>query len=120
MRDEILELKLKGYCCSQIILSAGLKRLDKENEDLITAARGLCGDLGSDKRCGILTASEMYLHLAGAVDEIDDLEAWFEDMHGSKFCDGILQGNPMNKMEKCPAMMENTLNYLADILEWDE
>jgi hypothetical protein len=35
MNEDIFELKLHGYCCSQIIMELGLRKLGKENSDLV-------------------------------------------------------------------------------------
>ena len=56
MNEEILDLKLKGYCCSQMIMEMGLRRLEKENEDLVSAMAGLCDGMWSGRVCGILSA----------------------------------------------------------------
>ena len=37
MKEELFELKLQGYCCSQMVMEMGLRALGKQNEDLIEA-----------------------------------------------------------------------------------
>lgn len=124
MNQDILEFKLKGYCCSQIIMGLGLKKMGKENPDLIAAMAGLCNGLWQGKTCGILSAAICLLYLA------DPEEAgrfygsafyeWFEDAFGSTECDELLEDNPLNRAEKCPAMLEASYLKLCELLEWDE
>ena len=33
MKEELFELKLQGYCCSQMVMEMGLRALGKQNED---------------------------------------------------------------------------------------
>jgi len=58
--DEIvlrmLQLRQKGYCCSQILLILALDSEHKTNTDLVRAARGLCYGMGSGEVCGCLSA----------------------------------------------------------------
>lgn len=64
MKEELFELKLQGYCCSQMVMEMGLRALGKQNEDLIEAISALCGDVDCEKPCGVLTAAQCLLHLA--------------------------------------------------------
>lgn len=124
MKQEIVDLKLKGYCCSQIIMELGLQRLEKRNDDLIAAMAGLCDGVRSGKICGILSAATCLLYLAnpqeasgGAVEELID---WFEDAFEETDCQALLAENPLNKVEKCPMMLEATFQKIEELLEWDE
>lgn len=123
MNEEIFDLKLKGYCCSQIIMEMGLRRLGKTNEDLIEAMAGLCDGTGSGKICGVLSAAICLLHLAdskkASMGASEDMTDWFEDAFGDTECSVLLEGNALNKVEKCPAMIDATFHELEDILEWD-
>lgn len=123
MNEEILDLKLKGYCCSQMIMEMGLARLEKENEDLVAAMAGLCDGMWSGRVCGILSAAICLLYLAdpkqasqGATEELTD---WFEDAFGAVDCQALMEGNPLNKVEKCPMMLEATFQKIEELLEWD-
>lgn len=124
MNEEILDLKLKGYCCSQMIMEMGLRRLEKENEDLIAAMAGLCDGMWSGKVCGILSAGICLLYLADAHEasqnNVAELTDWFEDAFESAACSELMAGNPLNKVEKCPMMIEATFQKIAEMLEWDE
>lgn len=123
MNEEILNLKLKGYCCSQMIMEMGLSRLEKENEDLVAAMAGLCDGMQSGRVCGILSAAICLLYLAdpkeasrGLTEELTD---WFEDSFGETDCEALIEGNPLNKVEKCPMMLEATFQKIEEMMEWD-
>lgn len=123
MNEDIFELKLKGYCCSQIIMELGLRKLEKENPDLIKAMAGLCNGLWQGKTCGILSAAICLLYLADP-EEAERFNGsafsdWFEDAFGSMECDLLMEGNPLNRVEKCPAMLEASFMKVCDLLEWD-
>lgn len=123
MNEEIFDLRLKGYCCSQIIMEMGLKRMDKENPDLIAAMAGLCNGFWVGKTCGIYSACLCLLYLADA-EEASRYNAaafsdWFEDAFESTECDELLDNNPMNKIEKCPVMLEASFEKVSELLEWD-
>ena len=123
MNQDLIELKLKGYCCSQILMELGLRKMDKENPDLIAAMAGLCNGLWQGRVCGILSAAICLIYLADphkashtAVQELND---WFEDTFGSIDCSELMEGNPLNKVEKCPMMLESTFVKVEELLEWD-
>lgn len=123
MNQDIFELKLQGYCCSQIIMELGLRKMNKENPDLISAMAGLCNGLWRGKTCGIYSACFCLLYLANP-QEADRFHAgafhdWFEDSFGETECNGLLEGNPMNKIEKCPMMLEAAFTKVSELLEWD-
>lgn len=123
MNQELLEYKLKGYCCSQIITHWGLKQMGKENPDMVQASAGLCFGMNQGKNCGILSAGMCILHLADPeaadLENCRDFYDWFEETFGSIECDDLLEGNPLNKVEKCPMMIEASMTKLAELLEWD-
>lgn len=123
MNEDMFELRLRGYCCSQIIMELGLRKLEKENPDLIKAIAGLCNGLWKGKICGILSAAICLLQLADSEEsvqaDIDELYEWFEDAFGSEECDTLIGDNPLSKAEKCPMMLEATFNKVSDLLDWD-
>ncbi|MDD3167848.1 MAG: C-GCAxxG-C-C family protein [Eubacteriales bacterium] len=123
MNEEMFELRLKGYCCSQIIMELGLRRLDKENPDLIAAMAGLCNGLWQGKICGILSAAICLLYLADPEEaarfNAAAFSEWFEDAFGSTECDVLMEGNPLNRAEKCPAMLEASFMKVCELLEWE-
>ena len=122
MNQDILELKLRGFCCSQIIMELGLRRLEKENADLIAAMAALCNGFWQGKICGVLSAGICLLYLAdpeAAGNHSAVLQEWFEDSFGSQDCDVLLENDPMNKVEKCPMMLDATFLKICELLEWD-
>ena len=46
-----------------------------------------------------------------------DLEDWFEDAFGDKICSNLMEGQPINKVENCPVITEETIKYVFEILE---
>ena len=123
MNEEILDLKLKGYCCSQMIMEMGLRRLEKENEDLVAAMAGLCDGMWSGRTCGILSAAICLLYLADPKEASQSLVAemtdWFEDAFGASDCQDLIGEDPLGKVEKCPMMLEAAFQKIEELLEWD-
>ena len=124
MSQDIFELKMHGYCCSQIIMELGLRKLEKNNPDLISAMAGLCGGIWHGMNCGILSGAMCLMYLANPHEtnqtHAHDLSVWFEDAFGSVNCDELLADNPLlNKVEKCPMMLEATFTKVCELLEWD-
>ena len=122
MEQRIFDLKLKGCCCSQIIMTISLEQLDRENEDLVTAMAGLCNGLERGLLCGCLSAAACVISLAepsfrekGMLEELTD---WFEESYGHTQCGDLLGGRLENRVELCPRMVEGTLARLGDMLEW--
>ncbi|MDY3954018.1 MAG: C-GCAxxG-C-C family protein [Anaerovoracaceae bacterium] len=125
INEKIIDLKLQGNCCSQIIMQMGMDAMGKEkNPDLIAAMAGLCGGLHRGKVCGILTAAACLLYMRNPEEagqgQNEELLDWFEDEFGSLDCDELLEGNPLNKAEKCPAMMDATYKKLQEMLGWED
>ena len=122
MNEEILDLRLQGLCCSQIIMQLGLVRLGKENPDLIAAAKGLCNGVHQEKICGILSAGVCLLYLADP-DRAASLSAafreWFSESFGAVDCWDLMGGELQKKMEHCPRIMESSFTKLADLMEWE-
>lgn len=123
MKEEMFELKLKGYCCSQIVMEMGLTRLQKKNEDLIAAMAGLCDGVHSGGTCGILSAGICLLYLADSKAAVqglaEDFTDWFEDAFGEIQCSSLIGENLLSKVEKCPAMLESAFEKIEELLEWD-
>lgn len=116
----IMELKYQGYCCSQIIMQMGLEGIGKENEDLITAMKGLCDGVYCGEICGTLSAASCLLYLIGkdqAGELYDELRDWFLECYGSLKCNDIIEGNPLKKSVICGDLVENTYLKLAEMFE---
>ena len=123
LNEKLFERKLKGYCCSQIIMSLGLERLDRENDDLIAAMEAFCNGLNEGKLCGTLAAAVSLLFVADAraakAELREALMDWFYDRFGGYDCDEIVQGNEMNKIAVCPGMIAETYEKLCELLAWE-
>lgn len=121
----IFELKLNGYCCSQIILKLGLEDTQKDdNPDLINAISGLCDGLHMNMICGILSSAVCLITMIQPKDAtvlIKDLVDWFksefEESNGGITCKDILAGDQMNRLIKCPKILEATYDHVVELLE---
>lgn len=124
MNQDIFELKLRGYCCSQIIMELGLRKLGKENPDLIAAMAGLCNGIWQGKTCGIVSAATCLFYLIDPADaerfNVNAFSDWFEDAFGSMECDALMEHNPLNRAERCPAMLDASFLKISEILGWDD
>ena len=123
MKEEIFTLKMNGYCCSQIIMEIGLKKIGKENYELVEAAAGLCFGSKCGKLCGAVSAAICLMCLADPQAErkglIQEYLDWFEEAFEVLDCEELLRDDPMAKVEKCPMIVESTLVKLDELLEWD-
>jgi len=121
---EIRRLSAEGYCCSQIMVKMGLDAKEEENPELLDAVAGLCGGLYSGLCCGILTGAACLLSLYdkknAALNMIPKLVGWFQatytPSYGGISCKEIIQDNPANRFERCPKMMEETLEKCRELL----
>jgi C_GCAxxG_C_C family probable redox protein len=128
----VMDLAMKGYQCSQILMEIALQSQGKPNEDLLRAMSGLLGGMGSGKTCGALTGGCCVLGLfAGwgnpnsVADErlapmLAEFVEWFESeytrRYGSIECAGIVQDDMRNKMARCPGIVIESLARLKQIL----
>jgi hypothetical protein len=124
LNEKIFDLKLKGYCCSQIIMALGLARLERENDDLIAAMGAFCVGMDEGKLCGTLAAAAGLLfmaksHVAEATELRTELMDWFYDRFGGYDCADVLQGNDMNKIAVCPGMITETYEKVCELLAWE-
>ncbi len=122
MKQRMFELKLQGYCCSQIIMAVSLERMKRDNEELVASMAGLCNGLEQGLLCGCLSAAACVIALAdpafkekGTLEELTD---WFEESYGCLQCRELLDGKLENHVELCPRMVEGTLLRLEELLEW--
>ena len=121
---QIRRLAAQGYCCSQIMVQMGLDAKQEENSELLDAMAGLCGGLHSGRVCGVLTGSVCLLSIydkqKAASDMIPKLVDWFETTYtescGGIHCEQIINDNPMNKLERCPKIMEETFEKCRELL----
>lgn len=132
--DRMLELSGQGFFCAQILLILALESEGKEDPDLIRAMSGLNGGLGfTGHVCGALTGGCCLLGYfcgKGEAEEIEDSNAsrmiqelveWFEasigETYGGCGCQDILEGNPVNKMQRCPEVVEGVFTKCLEILQ---
>lgn len=128
----VMDLALKGYQCSQILIALALEAQGKENEDLVRAMSGLLGGMHSGKTCGALTGGCCLLGLyAGwgtadaAPDErlsamLNEFVEWFESEYTARYggvqCAEIVHDDMRNKMARCPGIVTESLARLKQIL----
>jgi hypothetical protein len=120
----IYKLAAQGYCCSQIMVQMGLDARQDENPELMDAVAGLCGGLHVGLCCGTLTGAACLLSLHdkknAATNMIPRLVEWFRATYvsscGGINCEDIIDGNPQNKWERCPKIMEETYEKCRELL----
>lgn len=122
MEEEILDLRMKGYCCSQIIMILGLNHMGKKNDDLVQAMVGLCNGMWAEKLCGTLSAAVCLLCLENEEEakkaHIRDLTEWFEAEFDSLDCSELMDGDQQNKVQRCPLIVERTFEKITELLDW--
>lgn len=128
---QLVELKAKGYCCSQIMILLALEKLNRQNVDLVRAVGGLCyGILGSGEVCGALSGGACLIAFyagKGSDDEepydryltmLIELADWFKDVshqeYGGTRCDDILKNYPDRSI--CGLIVTDTYNKCMEIL----
>ncbi|MFH2094037.1 MAG: DVU_1555 family C-GCAxxG-C-C protein [Pseudomonadota bacterium] len=122
---QILKLKSQGYCCSQIMVLMVLDLLDKENEDLVHFARGLCMGGGTENgACGILAAGMCILAMYAQTDTEklalmqEAYLIFFQTQAQSGIlCKDILGDHyPVPRSETCGALLSQSHAQLMAIL----
>lgn len=121
----LFELRLKGYCCSQIIMIMGLEDAHRaENPDLIQAVRGLCNGVQTGMICGILTSAACLLSLLQPEKAdilIADITEWFKSEYGEGCggicCSDILAGDRMKPFTLCPQILAATYDKVLEMVE---
>nr|WP_320016354.1 DV_1555 family C-GCAxxG-C-C protein [uncultured Desulfobacter sp.] len=122
---EILKLKSKGYCCSQIMVQLVLDLADLENRELVNFSRGLCmGSKLETGTCGILTAGLCILAMYAPQDP--DLRASMQNDFKAFFTTAASKGiqcrqiagvhYPNLNPETCPALLAQAHEALMNIL----
>lgn len=128
----VMDLAMKGYQCSQILMAMALEAQGKQNEDLVRAMSGLLGGMGCGKTCGALTGgcSVLGLHAGWGTPDataddrlaamLGEFVEWFESeniqRYGSIECAGIVGDDMRSKMTRCPRIVMETLARLKEIL----
>lgn len=128
----VMDLALKGYRCSQILMVLALEAQGKKDEDLVRAMSGLLGGMGCGKTCGALTGGCSVLGLyAGwgtpdtAPDDrltamLSEFVDWFESEFGGRYgsleCAQIVEDDMRNQLTRCPVIVTESLARLKEIL----
>ena len=131
--ERMLELSQQGYYCAQILLILALEAEGKDNPDLIRTMGGLNGGLGNTGGiCGCLTGGVCFLSYFLGKGENDELihekydeilgkfVSWFQEYTielGSTSCRSILENDNRNKIQRCPVLMEASLQKCMSLLE---
>ena len=124
LEGHINDLKVKGYCCSQLVaIIAGLEPLDEENESLLRSLRGLCIGMYNKKACGALTggACALSLHLQGndLTESCRDLTEWFQQRFGSIDCKDFIGASAGPAMVCMDILKETCEKCLEMLMEMD-
>ncbi len=116
----IFESKMKGHCCSQIIMDLALTEMNLDNPGLISAMKGLCNGLQLGSICGTLSAATCLFFMLdpekAAQSMNQELADWFEETFGCLECARILEGDPLARVDTCPLIIERTYEKVVEIL----
>jgi len=131
MMFRMMELKSKGFYCSQIMMLLALEGQEKENPDLVRAMAGLAFGAGIGEVCGALTGGTCILSLyAGKGTEEDaehfrlmgmltELGEWFREIYGGQYggisCDAISEDGSLRN-ERCGALVIATYQKVLELL----
>jgi C_GCAxxG_C_C family probable redox protein len=128
---QLMKLKAKGFCCSQIMLILALEKQGKANPDLVKSVGGLCfGIHGSGEVCGVLPGGACLISLyagKGTAEETADdqyvamimeLTDWFHSTANKEFggtrCEEVLGNFPDRSM--CGQIVADTYEKCMEIL----
>jgi C_GCAxxG_C_C family probable redox protein len=131
----MMELKSKGFYCSQIMMLLALENQDKTNQDLIRSMAGLAFGVGIGDVCGALTGGacilslyagkgmeeeEEHFRLMGMLHELGD---WFREafagQYGGISCDAISEDGSLRN-ERCGGVVAATYQKVIEILLTNE
>lgn len=127
---DILLMKQKGLCCSQIVVKLVLRDLGRDNPDLVRSMAALCNGSYAGVTCGVLTGAACALSLALEAPRERELQApeftlllaelwdWFsvraEKGYGGISCDEILKASPDKRA--CSDLLMATMEKLQSML----
>jgi C_GCAxxG_C_C family probable redox protein len=131
----MMELKSKGFYCSQIMMLLALENQDKTNEDLVRSMAGLAFGVGIGDVCGAFTGGacilslyagkgteeeEEHFRLMGMLHELGD---WFGEtfagQYGGISCDAISEDGSLRN-ERCGGVVAATYQKVLEILVENE
>jgi hypothetical protein len=129
----VAELTLKGYRCSHILVQIGLDALGRENPELLRAMSGLANGMGNGLVCGALSGGCCLIGMYAGTDGegygeheklprmLEEYVDWFreecEPRFGGTDCRQITGGNPMQRAERCPGLILESVRKAREILE---
>jgi hypothetical protein len=128
---KLMNLKARGYCCSQMILILALEAQGRTNPGLVRSMGGLCfGISGCGGDCGAFSGGACLIAFyAGKGDDseehhdrylemMDEFTGWFKEAAGSEYggtrCDEILDKYPDRSI--CGKIVADTYAKCMDIL----
>ncbi len=122
--EMIARLLLEGHCCTEAIVKMGLHMRGEENEQMVSAARGLCRGMHAGCNCGALAGGALLLSMfdAGQAQSswIPELVQWFAEEYGEKFgsidCFDIAGDRMEYKAERCPALVTEVYKKCCTLL----
>lgn len=128
---DIMSLKQDGYCCSQIVMKLVLRKLGRENPELVRGMAGLCYGGGSPEGgCGVLAAASCALVLLPGDRDTDlppenlelmqaDLYNWFTEKakadYGGSSCGEIIEASPRKRA--CGDLLAGTIEKLFELMK---
>jgi C_GCAxxG_C_C family probable redox protein len=131
----MMELKAKGFYCSQIMMLLTLEYQEKTNDDLIRSMAGLAFGLGIGDVCGALSGGACILSLhagKGTEDEeehfrlmgmLQELGDWFRETYAGRYggisCDAISEEGSLRN-ERCGGVVSATYQKVLEILVENE
>ena len=126
IKERIYNEKLKGHCCSEIIMEMALTEMGRGEEERRAAVWSMgafCSGLHEGLVCGALCAAKAVLSIAeGDFDRAHEqygpeLMTWFKDTFGTWSCAELLGGDESRRQTMCPIIVEETYRKLHDMLE---
>jgi C_GCAxxG_C_C family probable redox protein len=131
----MMDLKAKGYYCSQIMMLLALENQEKTNPDLVRAMAGLAFGVGIGDVCGALTGGacilslyagkgtddeEEHCRLMGMLHELGDwFRATYSGQYGGISCDAISEEGA-RRNERCGGVVAATYQKVTEILMENE
>jgi hypothetical protein len=119
LAEQVNKLLLQGYCCSQIIMKLGLDEMNRDNEELVKAMKGLCQGMYAGTVCGTLSAASCLLFLLSMRNGQQlsrELTDWFKEEFGSIDCPALLGDDPVgSSLKLCPVIIRRTFEEIMEL-----
>jgi hypothetical protein len=119
------EYFMKGSCCAEALVRAGLDLLGTPNDQLASAVSALCQGIHVGWNCGALTGGALVLALfdrgLAATQMIPELTAWFDDTYGMEYgsvnCEDIAGQGQRYKALRCKPLTLAVGKKCMELLE---